>query len=79
MEPQKNNWNNWNWNARLYIYSSKKQIYNHLRFSKPTTPSMPTLGKDTKFGKIRLSQVQKGMYYPLVPMIFPVSMNMKRF
>ena len=34
MEPQKNNWNNWNWNARPFIYSSKKQIYNEVRYFK---------------------------------------------
>ena len=39
---------------------------------------MPTLGKGTKFGKIRLSKVQKSMSATLVLMIFPVSMNIKR-
>ena len=30
--PQKNNWNNWNWNAWLMSNSSKKQIINEIRY-----------------------------------------------
>ena len=32
MEPQKNNWNNWNWNASASLISSKKQINNEIRY-----------------------------------------------
>ena len=30
--PQKNNWNNWNWNGKSCLISSKKQIYNEIRY-----------------------------------------------
>ena len=39
--------------------------------SKPTAPSMPTLGRGTECIKILLSQASKDMYEPLVPMLFP--------
>lgn len=32
MEPLKINWNNWNWNAWLSFYLSKKQIINEVRY-----------------------------------------------
>ena len=40
--------------------------------TKPTAPTMPTLGKGTECIKLLLSQVSKDMYEPLVPMLFPV-------
>lgn len=30
--PQKINWNNWNWNAQVSKYSSKKQKNNEIRY-----------------------------------------------
>ena len=40
--------------------------------TKPTAPTMPTLGKGTECIKLLLSQVSKDMHDPLVPMLFPI-------
>ena len=40
--------------------------------TKPTAPTMPTLGKGTECIKLLLSQVSKDMHEPLVPMLFPI-------
>jgi len=39
--------------------------------SKPSAPKMPNLGKGTECIKILISQASKGMFAPLVPMLFP--------
>ena len=40
--------------------------------SKPSVPTMPSLGKGTECIKILLTQLSKDMHEPLVPMFFPV-------
>ena len=40
--------------------------------TKPTAPTMPTLGKGTECIKLLLSQVSKDMHEPQVPMLFPI-------
>ena len=61
MYIQKTNWNNWNWNAQSYSDSSKRLIYNRIRYQKQAAPKMPTLGKGYECSKFLLSQASKGM------------------
>jgi hypothetical protein len=39
--------------------------------SKSKAPEMPNLGKGTECIKLLLSKASKGVYEPLVPMLFP--------
>ena len=55
LNPQKNNWNNWNWNSRQLSFFSKRLIISHLSrnekvtmkhdTSKKTAPKVLKLGK----------------------------------
>ena len=40
--------------------------------TKPSAPTMPTLGKGTECIRLLLSQTSKDMHEPLVPMLFPL-------
>ena len=40
--------------------------------TKPSAPTMPTLGKGTECIRLLLSQTSKDMHQPLVPMLFPL-------
>ena len=40
--------------------------------TKPSAPTMPTLGKGTECIQLLLSQTSKDMHDPLVPMLFPI-------
>ena len=40
--------------------------------TKPSAPTMPTLGKRTECIQLLLSQTSKDMHDPLVPMLFPI-------
>ena len=52
MIPQKNNWNNWNWNASLIYKLSKKQKNNDIRHNKNYCASYAEPRKGTKYIKI---------------------------
>ena len=72
MYPSKNNWNNWNWNAKQYYYSSKKLKINEIRHFKSDCTRYADLGNGTKSIKFLLSKASKDMHEPVVPMLFPL-------
>ncbi len=45
MELQKNNWNNWNWNAQPCLIHLKSRLSMRYNISKHKAPAMPNLGK----------------------------------
>ena len=54
---------------QIYLKGKKSMKYD---ITKPSAPTMPTLGKGTECIQLLLSQTSKDMHDPLVPMLFPI-------